>query len=152
LFYPGKESISCDLGTYWLRKIYAAGNTGWIALSKRRENISEITSLAPEARRFGFAYQDSLLFPFLNVTDNILFAARSYKNGLESSIIKRADELTEAMRITHLLNRYPQFLSGGEKQMVSLARALLSKPPLLLLDEPLSSFDPQTRSSIIKTE
>ena len=108
----------------------------------------EITSLAPEARRFGFAYQDSLLFPFLNVKDNILFAARSHKNRLESSIKKRADELTEAMRITHLLDRYPQFLSGGEKQRVSLARALLSKPPLLLLDEPLSSLDQQIRSSI----
>lgn len=108
----------------------------------------DITSLPPESRQFGFAYQDSLLYPFLNVEENILFGAAAQKKQNEPYILKRLERLSEAMGISHLLNRYPRFLSGGEKQRVSLARAVLTSPPLLLLDEPLSSLDPLTRCSM----
>jgi len=105
----------------------------------------EITHLPPERRRLGFAYQDSLLYPFLTVQENILFGARA--RGLKEApeMRRRMAYLAETMNITHLLGRYPRFLSGGERQRVSLARAILTKPPLLLLDEPLSSLDRQTR-------
>ena len=108
----------------------------------------DITTWPPEARGLGFAYQDSLLYPFLNVRDNILFGARARKKHKEANTLSRLDKLAEAMGITHLLQRFPRDLSGGEKQRVSLARAILVDPPVLLLDEPLSALDPQTRHSM----
>ena len=108
----------------------------------------DITYFPPEERGLGFAYQDSLLYPFLNVKENILFGAKAGKKGRDVNILKRMDRLAEAMGISHLLPRYPSALSGGEKQRVSLARAILTNPPLLLLDEPLSALDPQTRDSM----
>ncbi|NLI12002.1 ATP-binding cassette domain-containing protein [Pelotomaculum propionicicum] len=111
-------------------------------------NGKEITHLPPECRYIGVAYQDSLLYPFLSVKENILFGARARKMAGDPAILRRMEQLAEAMRINHLLDRYPRFLSGGERQRVSLARAILTRPPLLLLDEPLSSLDQQTRHAL----
>ncbi len=107
-----------------------------------------ITTLPPESRHFGFSYQDSLLYPFLNVEDNILFGAKARHKHKEDKTLKRLIELVHIMDIKHLLNRYPHALSGGELQRVSLARAILINPSILLLDEPLSALDPQTRQSM----
>jgi molybdate transport system ATP-binding protein len=109
---------------------------------------NNITAWPPEARGLGFAYQDSLLFPFLNVKENILFGARARKRHKEENTLNRLERLAEEMGISHLLQRFPRSLSGGEMQRVSLARAILINPPVLLLDEPLSALDPQTRHSM----
>ncbi|MFZ7102524.1 MAG: ABC transporter ATP-binding protein [Peptococcaceae bacterium] len=106
---------------------------------------NDITAWPPEARGLGFAYQDSLLYPFLTVKENILFGARARKKHKKASTLQRLDNLAEAMGISQLLPRFPRSLSGGEMQRVSLARAILNSPPVLLLDEPLSALDPQTR-------
>jgi len=95
-----------------------------------------------------FWFQDSLLYPFLNVKDNIFFGAKARKKHKEKAILDRLEKITVKMGIDHLVDRYPRALSGGEKQRVSLARAILLNPAFLLLDEPLSALDPRMRQSM----
>lgn len=98
--------------------------------------------VAPRARRCGFVFQDSALFPHLTVTRNVLYGARA--NGETST---RLAGLLERFRISHLADRYPLQLSGGEIQRVALARALMADPDVLLLDEPFSSLDAEARAA-----
>lgn len=108
----------------------------------------DVTRAPPENRFVGFAYQDNLLLPFLNVEANILFGATVGGRKIDAETLARAETLMEKMAIGHLRRRFPRHLSGGERQRVSLARALLLKPPLLLLDEPLSSINPAMREEL----
>jgi molybdate transport system ATP-binding protein len=89
------------------------------------------TDLPPEARRIGYVFQDRRLFPHLRVRDNLRYADRAADPGGVAALLG----------IGHLLDRWPRNLSGGEAQRVAIGRALLSKPRLLLLDEPLSHLD-----------
>ena len=108
-------------------------NTGKIFLKNR-----EITKLPPEKRKIGIIYQDYALFPHLTVKKNIKF-------GLKENDNEKIHTLCDFLNITHLLNRLPETLSGGEKQRVALARALAVKPELLLMDEPFAALDNRTK-------
>jgi len=110
-------------------------------------NARNIVSLEPEKRGIGFVYQDYVLFPHLSVIDNITFGLkRQGKSRKEAEA--DASWVVEALGISHLLKRNQKTLSGGERQKVALARALAIKPVVLLLDEPLSALDPETRERV----
>ncbi len=107
----------------------------------------DVTTLDPEKRNIGFVYQDHVLFPHLTVADNVSFGLKQRKKS-KTEIREVANWAIELLGISHLLKRNPDTLSGGEKQKVALARALAVSPKVLLLDEPLSALDPETRESV----
>lgn len=134
----------------------------------------DITAYPPELRNVGFVYQDFALFPHLTVAGNISFGllnswrrgefpgGSDRKNGFPLSWMRRLlerkshqqvvkekiEQISSLFKISHLLERKPNSLSGGEKQRVAMARALITRPQILLLDEPLSSLDPESREGI----
>ena len=109
----------------------------------------EVTRLEPEKRGISIVYQDHVLFPHLSVKDNIVFGLKLRKQTKQEAEAA-LDWIAGLLDISHLLNRKPDTLSGGEQQKVALARALSIKPEVLLLDEPLSALDPETREGVQK--
>jgi molybdopterin-binding protein len=105
----------------------------------------DITALPIESRRIGYTFQNPTLFPHLNVVENIFFGVAKKRSGkIEVEIKKLLDDLG----ISHLTNRRIQGLSGGEMQKVSLARMLVTKPKIILMDEPFSHLDIPTKRKL----
>jgi molybdate transport system ATP-binding protein len=104
-------------------------------------------AVAPHLRQIGYVFQDYALFPHLTAVDNVAFGLRS--QGVEVRTARRRAHATlEQLGIDDLAESRPARLSGGQQQRVALARALILRPRLLLLDEPLSALDLQTRQQI----
>lgn len=101
------------------------------------------TNLPPEKRRCGYIFQDKRLFPHLTVRGNLLFANKKQESSVSF------DETVGILGISHLLERKPAYLSGGEAQRVAVGRAVLSCPDFLLMDEPMSSLDSDRRDELI---
>jgi thiamine transport system ATP-binding protein len=108
----------------------------------------DVTELSPSSRPVNFLFQQNNLFPHLTVEENIGLAISSKLR------LKPSDRqvITDALSAVHLIGfekRLPSTMSAGEKQRVSLARSMLRKQPVLLLDEPFSSCDPCTRRHLL---
>jgi molybdate transport system ATP-binding protein len=97
-----------------------------------------VNDVPPRKRRVGYVPQDDALFPHLSVRHNVM-----YGGPIDHSVI-------DVLEIGHLLRRDVKRLSGGERKRVALARALLSRPEVLLLDEPLSGVDSELRARVLE--
>ncbi len=115
-------------------------STGSHAVFSSEKNIN--TKI--KDRNIGYVFQNYALFPHMTIEKNILF-------GLNCKNLKDVNYIEHIMKIfniDHLKKRYPKQISGGEKQRVALARALSIKPDVLLLDEPFSALDVETKSIV----
>lgn len=105
----------------------------------------DITNEKIEKRNIGYLFQEYALFPHLNVYQNISYGI-SHLNKKE--IEKRVSELLDIVQMKGFEKRYPNDLSGGEKQRIALARSLANRPKLLLLDEPFSSLNEELKDKL----
>ena len=99
---------------------------------------SDIEHIEPEKRNVALSFQDNSLFPHYTILDNINFGAKRNRNAKYNFV---AQELIDVLHLQGLEKKFPHQISAGEAQRVSLARSLMSKPELLLLDEPFSNID-----------
>ena len=103
-------------------------------------------NVPPQRRRIGYVFQEGRLFPHLSVRQNLDYGRRM--NGLPRDRAAM-ERIVTMLEIGHLLSRRPGRLSGGERQRIAVGRALLMKPVLLLLDEPLASLDAARKREIL---
>lgn len=115
---------------------------GFIDIADRRLfDENEGINIAPQFRDVGYIFQDLRLFSHLSVKDNITFGALKHNNY---------DAIIDLMDIDELLHKNIRSLSGGESQKVSIARALVKNPKILLIDESFHAIDKQNRDQLIK--
>ncbi len=121
---------------------------GRISLGKKLYFDSEMhVAVPPQERPFGYVFQDYALFPHLSVFENIAFGLRA-QHIPRQLIRQRVGEALEQVHLSGFDQRRSSQLSGGQQQRVAIARALALQPDLLLLDEPLSALDVQTRREV----
>lgn len=124
-----------------------APDEGEIWIGGERVAVKGHNLLPPRARGIGFVFQDLALWPHMTVERNLDFV-------LASARLKKADRqgrINEVLRLVHALpfaKRYPAQLSGGEQQRAAIARAIVGRPQLLLLDEPMSSLDSDLKGAL----
>jgi molybdate transport system ATP-binding protein len=103
--------------------------------------------LAPQKRELAYVFQDYALFPHLTVRQNIAFPLlKGWCNPRRRQAYAQAEYWCEAFQLAHVADQYPHELSGGQKQRTALARALVTQPRALLLDEPFAALDPGLRA------
>jgi ABC-type Fe3+/spermidine/putrescine transport system ATPase subunit len=120
---------------------------GEVWLDGRLASSAVRLHIAPSQRNIGFVFQDLALWPHMTVGGNLMFVLQS---GRWPSATRKArvEEMLAVVGMSDRAGEYPIHLSGGEQQRIALARALVAKPDLLLLDEPLSSLDPELRAGL----
>lgn len=120
---------------------------GFVTIGDRRMSGDGIIEVPPHKRGVGFVFQDLALWPHFTVKQNIAFGLKVKK---EKNFESRITDLLELFQIGDKINKYPHQLSGGQKQLVAIARSVILKPDILLLDEPLANIDTHIKQNILK--
>ena len=107
-----------------------------------------VNNVLPKDRNIGMVFQSYALYPNMSVFENIAFPLRQLKKLKKAEIRDRVEEVANTVRIPELLKRMPGQLSGGQQQRVAMCRALVKKPDILLLDEPMSNLDARLKLEI----
>ncbi|GAA0037206.1 ABC transporter ATP-binding protein [Brevibacterium metallidurans] len=121
---------------------FEAPTDGQILLAGR-----DIVSLPPHKRPVNTVFQSYLLFPHMNIADNIAYGLKQSKTP-KAEIADRVREVLSLVRMEDFAGRKPEQLSGGQQQRIALARALVNRPQVLLLDEPMSALDRKLREEM----
>lgn len=116
--------------------------TGTVRIGDR-----DVTSLPPAQRRLSMVFQNYALFPHLSVAENMTFGLRVERLGRKERAARLAD-VADLLELTPYLSRRPAALSGGQQQRVALGRAVISRRPVCLMDEPLSNLDARLRDEM----
>jgi iron(III) transport system ATP-binding protein len=121
-------------------------DAGTISMNGRVVSSPDVF-VPPSERRIGFVFQSAALWPHMTVAKNILFAIDALPEAEQQ---ERLASLLDRMGISHLKDRYPDQISGGEARRVALARALAPRPETLLFDEPLTNLDRPLREDLLR--
>lgn len=159
--YPALKHISCvfeDKKVSCIMGESGSGKTTLLrALSSQLAYDGEILSdgmdiqkMSLKERKLGYVQQDFALYPHLTVFDNLAFPLKIERNDYET-ITNKVHEMADTLNISYLLTRKPKQLSTGQIQKVCLGRALIKKPELILLDEPLSNVDLPQKEDVLQT-
>ncbi|MBV8167407.1 MAG: ABC transporter ATP-binding protein, partial [Alphaproteobacteria bacterium] len=122
---------------------------GFVAPDAGRIEVGgvDITALAPEQRQTAMVFQNYALFPHMTVAQNVAFGLKMRRLG-RAAIMPKVEAALALVRLGELAGRYPAELSGGQQQRCALARALVTEPRLLLLDEPFGALDQNLREAM----
>jgi putative spermidine/putrescine transport system ATP-binding protein len=121
---------------------FESTSTGSISIESQ-----DVTELAPFDRPVNTVFQDYALFPHMSIQENVEYGLRTRKVA-KAERAKQALEAIDSVKLSHLSKRLPHQLSGGQRQRIALARALVLRPKVLLLDEPLGALDKQLREEM----
>src|SRR5690625_617228 len=111
---------------------------------KKKFNEKKMHNVQQNKRNIGMVFQNYAIFPHMTAAENVAFGLKN-KKVKEPALSERVREILDNMQILHLKDRYPSNMSGGQQQRLALARAIVTQPDVLLMDEPLSNLDAKLR-------